>query len=156
VANQRRGGELQGIHFADCVVLEELEMTLLASLPSGDRLEGFDVPADEGREADGPVLLAAGYGLVFELYFAVPGPGQRRGAVYECLGFPMDDHLVQTLPYDRGVADRTIGLPACLDRCHDGIWRRQADLVSFMSPPQTLNYPECPKIPQKRQNRKRL
>lgn len=146
VANQRGGGELQGIHFTDRVVLEELEMTLLASLPSGDRLEGFDVPADEGREADGPVLLAAGYGLVFELYFAV----------HECLGFPMDDHLVQALPYDRGVADRTIGLPACLDRCHDGIWRRQADLVSFMSPPQTLNYPECPKIPQKRQNRKCL
>ena len=67
VANQRRGSELQGVYLADGVALEELEMALLASLPFGNRLEGLDVPADEGREADGPVLLAAWYGLVFEL-----------------------------------------------------------------------------------------
>jgi hypothetical protein len=61
VANQRRAGEFQGVHFADRVVLEQLEMTLLASLPSGDRLEGLDVPADERGQRYGLVLLACAY-----------------------------------------------------------------------------------------------
>jgi hypothetical protein len=45
--------------------------------------------------------------------------GGRR-AMRKGLGFPMGDFLVQTLAHDRGIAGRTIGLPACLDRCHDG------------------------------------
>ena len=56
---------------------------------------------------------------VFELYFAVLGPGERRRTVRKGLGFPMDDLLVHTLAHDRGVADRAVRLPACLDRCHD-------------------------------------
>ena len=74
VADQRSCGEFQGVYLVDSVALEELEMTLLASLPSGDRLEGLDVPADERCQRNGVVLPAAWHGLVFELHFAVLGP----------------------------------------------------------------------------------
>jgi hypothetical protein len=39
------------------VALEELEMTLFASLPFGNRLEGLDVPADERCQRNGVVCL---------------------------------------------------------------------------------------------------
>src|SRR5271165_2463767 len=74
VADQRRRGEFQCVYLADSVSLEELEMTLLASLPFGNRLEGLDVPADERCQRDGVVLPAAWHSLVFELHFAVLGP----------------------------------------------------------------------------------
>jgi len=46
-------------------------MTLLASLPFGDRLERLDVPADERCKRHRPALLAARHALVFELHFVV-------------------------------------------------------------------------------------
>jgi len=121
VADQCRGGELQGVHLADCVPLEELKVALLGSLPFGDGLKGLDVPTNERREGNGRVLLSPRQTVVFKLDFTVPGPGQGRSTMCKGLGFPMNDSVVHALAHDRGITDRAICLPACLDRCHDGV-----------------------------------
>ena len=96
-------------------------MGLLASLPRGDRPERVNVPADKLRERDCTVLLSGQRRGILELDFSVPRPGQRRVPMREGLGLPMDDRLAHTLAHDRGVADRAVRLPVCLDGCHDGI-----------------------------------
>ena len=119
--DQHRRGERQDIRLADRVTLEELQMGLLASLPLGDRLERVNVPTDELRERDCTVLLSSQRRRILEVDFSVPCPGQSRGPMCEGPGFPMDDRLAHALAHDRGLAGRAVRLPACLDRCHDGI-----------------------------------
>jgi hypothetical protein len=137
VANQRRRRELQGVHFTDRVVLKEFQMTLLASLPSGDCLEGLDVPADERPQRDGLVLLAARHRLVFELYFPVLGPTRGRRRQRKRLAFLMDESLSLPDTNDRGVPRRTVRLLACAYGCHGGIGGDRL----FMSPLRHLRNP---------------
>ena len=121
VIDQRRGSEAQRVQLAERVALQAPEMALLTALPRGDRLERVDIPAGQLADGHRRMLFAGECCRVLELDFPVLRPGHRRGAMRKGLGFPMGDRLVHTLAHDRGAADRAIRLPACLDRCHDGI-----------------------------------
>jgi hypothetical protein len=118
MTDQRRRSEFQGVYLADSVALEELEMTLLASLPFGNRLEGLDVPPDQCCQRNGPVLPAAWYGLVFELNLAVFGPACRSRTLRKGTVLLLDQRSPFTDANDRGVARGTVGLPACSYLCH--------------------------------------
>src|SRR5665213_1231970 len=132
------------------MALQEFQVGLLTALPLRDALEVVDVPANECSEGWCALLDANECRGIFQHYFPMFCPGEGRRTVRKGPGLPMDNLLFHALTHDRGVADRAVRLPACFDRGHDTTWRRQADLVSFMSPPQTVNSPECPRIPQKR------
>src|SRR5580658_5570768 len=93
-------------------------MTLFTSLPSGDLLEGLDVPADEGGPGYGLVLLAARQSLVFEPHFAVLGPTDGRGPMSERPGLLMNDRLSTAQPNDCCIAGGTVRMLASLDVGH--------------------------------------
>src|SRR5580698_4471353 len=137
VANQRRGGEFQGIYLTDRVAFEELEVALLASLPFGNRLEGLNVPADERCQRNGLVLPAAWHSLVFELHFAVLGPTGGRGPMSESPGLLMNDRLSTAQPNDRCIAGGTVRLLAYLDVGHGDL----GGDMTFLSPLRRLCNP---------------
>ena len=83
-------------------------------------------------------------------HLAMLGPAQRSSPMRESLAFPVNDRRTAAHADDRRVARDAVGLFAGFDSGHDGVSGRQAILVSFTSPRQPLNAPECTQIPQKR------
>jgi hypothetical protein len=111
------GGQVEDVGLPYRMALEKLEMRLFAPLPLGEGLERLDVPADEFAQGNGGVLLSPERDRIFELHLAMPGPGQRGGAMREGLGFPGEDGSATTQPNDRGVADAAVCLATCFDSC---------------------------------------
>ena len=150
VIDQHRGGQVHGVHLAERMALQEFEMGLLAALPFGDRLERLDIPTDQLGERGRSLLLTDKCGGIFECNLAMSGPAQRRSSMRESLAFPVNDRPTTANADDCRIARDAIGLFAGFDSGHDGVSGRQAILVSFTSPRQPINAPECTQIPQKR------
>ncbi len=94
------GGEQERVALADRVVLQKLQVGLLASLPLGDRLELIDVPPNELAQARRPVLDSDESCRILQGYLAGLRPLLCRCTVLKRLGFAVDDHA---LPLDADV-----------------------------------------------------
>ncbi len=99
--------------------LQEFQMSLFASLPARNRLEGVDVPADQFGKGRGASPQPSELPRIFERNLAMPGPTHGCRAVGKCPAFPMQDlSLAAQADYCR-VASGTVGLLAYFDRWHD-------------------------------------
>ena len=96
-------------------------MSLFAPLPTRDRLERLDVPADQFRKGRSAELQASQLRGIFECDFAVFSPAQSCGAMGECPAFPMQDGPLATQPNDGRVARGTVSLLAYFDSRHGEI-----------------------------------
>jgi hypothetical protein len=150
VIDQHRGSQVQGIRLAERMALQEFEMGLLTAPPLGDRLERLDIPADQLGERGRSLLLSDKGGGILKRNLAMLSPAQCRSSMRESLAFPVNDRRTAADAHDRRIAGDAIGFFAGFDSWHDGVLRRQAILVSFTSPQQPLNSPECTEILQKR------
>jgi hypothetical protein len=93
-------------------------MSLFASLPFRDRLEGLDVPPNELSQCRCTVFCALQSGWVFELDLPMFRPRQSRRARGERLALLMQNGDATPNADDRCVADRTVCLLAGFDGCH--------------------------------------
>src|SRR6516225_5383451 len=117
--DQHRRGEGERIRLAERMALQEFKVGLLAPLPFGDCRECLDVPADELGQRRCTLLNASERRWILQSDLAMLGPGNRGGSVAEGSAFAMEDYSSAPYADDRGVARRSIGLPACFDRRHD-------------------------------------
>jgi hypothetical protein len=122
VVNQLGGGEGECVGFAERMALQELQVSLLASLPLRDRLECVDIPAYELAERGCTLLDARERGWILKGDFAVFGPTDGGGAMRECSTFTMQNRRGAAYAYYRRISRRTVGLLASFDRRHDWPW----------------------------------
>jgi hypothetical protein len=83
------------------MALQALQVSLLAPMPTRDRLEGVDVPADQLREGRGASLVPGEFGRIFEGHL------------------PVQDPPLSGQPDNVPVARGAVGLLANLDHWHD-------------------------------------
>jgi hypothetical protein len=105
-----------------------------------------------GWRATADALLQAGHSALAEKIWGFIGDMRPPRSTDEQLTLQLLQRVRVREPgkESQRIAREAIGLFAGFDSGHDGVLRRQAILVSFTSPQQPLNSPECPQIPQQR------
>lgn len=110
VIDQNRRGQSHRIALADSVFLQELQMSLLCSLPIGNLLETVDVPLYKLGQSRISVLRLHHRRGVLKLNLAVLRPARSCRAIRKRLRFLMNDRLALSEPDDRCIASRTVRL----------------------------------------------
>lgn len=113
-------GSREGVRngLAERMSLQEFQVSLFAPLPTRDRLERLNVPADQFRKRRCAEPKTSQLRRIFERDFAVLGPAQRCGAVGKCPALPVQDGAFAAKPNYRRVTRGTVGLLAYFHRWH--------------------------------------